>query len=216
MNDPKKHHFSAQFYLRGWCSKASNLTLVEYTRPHKNVVTKRVSPEATGFQEFLYTLKGAPDDQRQNIETKYMTSIVDTPGAGALKILIEKTGEKLIDDVRRDWVRFMLASKHRTPHNISRITREFAKKLEQNLNANPKLYESLQSDDPSTPYELLGKIRPHLIADAAKQAAILNIENHKINDIIINMEWWTFDCQKQQSRTDDIRRAIFSDYRPER
>ena len=195
MNDPKKHHFSAQFYLRGWCGNASNLKLVEYTRPHKTVVAKPVSPEATGFQEFLYTLNGVPEGQRQNIETKYMTPIVDTPGARALQILIEKMGEKLTDDVRRDWIRFMLASKHRTPDNITRITREFAEKLEQNLNANPKLYESLQSDDPSTPYELLSRIQPHLIADTAKQAAILNIENQKISDIIINMEWWTFDCQ---------------------
>ncbi len=194
MNDPKKHHFSAQFYLRGWCNADSKI--IEYTRPYRKVVAKPVSPEATGFKEFLYTLDEAPDDARQNIETKYMAPIVDNRGALAVKILIELDRNKLTDDVRRDFTRFLLASIHRTPDNISRITKEFTENIRQNLNADPTLYKTLQPGDPPTPYEWLEKNRPHLVTDIAKQAALGNIEIQRISDIVINMEWWTFDLQK--------------------
>lgn len=103
MGDPKKHHFSPVFYLKGWCNADSKI--VEYSRPYKKVVAKLVSPEATGFKSFLYTLEDAPDQQKQDIEKMYVAPLVDNRGAVALKILIERDGDKLTDDIRGDWAR---------------------------------------------------------------------------------------------------------------
>jgi Protein of unknown function (DUF4238) len=103
MADPKKHHFSPVFYLKGWCD--TNSKIVEYSRPYKRVVGKCVSPEYTGFKELLYTLDGVPEEQKQDLEKKYM-SLVDGRGATALNVLIQRDGDKLTDDIRADWTRF--------------------------------------------------------------------------------------------------------------
>jgi len=138
MANPKKHHFSAVFYLKGWCDV--NSKVIGFSRPYKKVVSKSVSPEATGFKELLYTLEGAPDDEKQDIEKKYMAPFVDNRGAVALKILIDRDGDKLTDDVRSDWTRFLLASEYRSPKQIARMAEIFAERLRENLNADPQNY----------------------------------------------------------------------------
>ena len=65
MADPKKHHFSPVFYLKGWCN--TNSKIIEYSRPHRRVVAKAVSPEYTGFKRLLYTLEGVPRNKNKTL-----------------------------------------------------------------------------------------------------------------------------------------------------
>ena len=78
MTDPIKHHYSPIFYLRGWCDSVTG-QLTAYSRPYKDVIPKTVHPAATGYEPFLYTMEGLPDDQKQTIEKDYMAAKVDDP-----------------------------------------------------------------------------------------------------------------------------------------
>jgi hypothetical protein len=198
MVDPRKHHFSPVFYLKGWCNADSDSKIIEYSRPHKKVVAKPVSPEATGFTRFLYTLEDAPDDQKQDIEKKYMSPFVDNRGAVALRILIERDGEKLTDDIRSDWTRFIMASQYRVPQKIANMTKELGKRLKNNVDSDPTLYADLQVTHSATPYEWIEKNHPNLVRDAATKAAIGSIESQRVGDIMVNMKWSTFDLRNSK------------------
>lgn len=71
MGNPKKHHFNPVFYLREWCDDTTG-QLIEYSRPYRNVIAEPRYPTATGYERFLYTMEGLPDDQKQTIEKNYM------------------------------------------------------------------------------------------------------------------------------------------------
>jgi len=111
----------------------------------------------------------------------------------ALKILIDRDGDKLTDDVRSDWTRFLLASEYRGPQKIASMAEIFAARLKENLNSDPRNYAAIKGSEAATPYEWIEKNEPHLVQDAARHAAIGSIESQKAGDIIFNMKWSTFD-----------------------
>jgi len=192
MADPKKHHFSPVFYLKGWCG-ADN-TVVEYSRPHSKVVARRVPPTATGFKLFLYTLEGQPEDKKQDIEKNYMGPIVDDRAAQALGILVAGDKAALTGEMRSHWTRFLLASLLRRPLAIDQMVSTFKDILRQNLAADAASYEAMKTDDdPPTAYEWLEKNFPHHIDDRGKQMVIAGVEHQGIGDVIINMKWSTLD-----------------------
>jgi Protein of unknown function (DUF4238) len=125
-------------------------------------------------------------------------ALVDGRGAIALKILIDRDGSKLTDDVRSDWTRLMLAFLYRGPAEIARIEEIFAANLKTNLNADPKNYEMIQESEAATPYDWVEKYHPYLVRDAARHAAIGSIESQRTGHIIMNMEWSTVDVSKSQ------------------
>lgn len=88
MTKPKNHHFLPIFYLKGWCDSSGQL--IRYTRSYNNqIATKPVYPAQTGYEQYLYTMEGLPDDRKQIIEKDYMTAKVDTPAAKALRVLLD-------------------------------------------------------------------------------------------------------------------------------
>jgi hypothetical protein len=190
MPDPRKHHFSPVFYLKGWCD--SDNTVVEYSRPHLKAVARNVSPTATGFKPFLYTLEGQPDDKKQSIEKDYMAPLVDDPAARALRILIAGDKAALTEKMRIAWTRFMMAALLRRPQAVNEVGETFKSVLKQNLLDDAAAYDAMKEEgDPPTPFEWLEKHHPHYVGDAAKQMVVRSIEHEGIGNIMINMQWST-------------------------
>ena len=127
-----------------------------------------------------------------DIEKKYM-SLVDGRGALALNIRIHRDGDKLTDEVRSDWTRFLLACLYRGPDKIAGMEETLAERLKEDLNADPKNHAAIKGSEVATPYDWIEKYHPHLVRDAARHAAIGSIESQNVGDFIINMEWSTFD-----------------------
>jgi len=198
MTDPWRHHFSPVFYLKGWCD-ASGM-LVQYSRPYKEVVARQVSPTATGFQPFLYTLEGQVDDKKQSIEKDYMAPIVDNPAAHALRILMGGDREALDEKARNAWTRFLSASLLRRPQAVSELGDAFKDVLQRNLLDDAVSYEAMKEDgDPPTAFEWLTKHHPYYVEDAAKQMVVRAIEHEGIGNIIINMQWSTLDLSASRN-----------------
>ena len=191
MNEPIKHHFLPVFYLRGWCDSATG-QLIQYSRPYKDVIAEPRSPKATGFEPFLYTMEGLPDDQKQTIEKDYMAAKVDDPAAKALRVLLGTDTSALTEALRGAWTRFMIASLHRRPAAVTEIGDTFKSTLRQNLD-DPSYLTVMEEGDPPTAFEWVQKHHPHLIDDAAKEMVVRATENERIGNIIINMQWSTLD-----------------------
>ena len=192
MAEPVKHHFSPVFYLRGWCDSTTG-QLVEYSRPYKDVIARPVHPAATGYERFLYTMEGLPDDQKQRIEKDYMAAKVDDPAAKALRVLLGTDTSALTEALRAAWTRFMIASLYRRPAAVAEIGDTFKSTLRENLLANSTYESDKQEGDPPTRFEWLEKHHPHLIDDGAKEMVVRATENDRIGNIIINMQWSTLD-----------------------
>lgn len=185
MSEQKKHHFSPVFYLSGWCDSTTG-KLIAYSRSYKSVVAKSVYPKATGYQHFLYTMKGLPDDRKQIIEKDYMASRVDDPAAKALKVLLDSGTSALTAEQRGDWTRFIMASLHRRPAAVAEIGEAFKSSLPLEI-----LADSLKESDKQ-------ELPPHLVDDAAKEMVFRTIENDGIGNIIINMRWSVLDMSASQ------------------
>jgi hypothetical protein len=193
VTEPIKHHFLPVFYLRGWCDRVTG-QLIQYSRPFRDVIAEPRSPMATGFEPFLYTMKGLPDDQKQTIEKDYMAAKVDDPAAQAVRVLVGTNTSALTEPLRAAWTRFMLASLHRRPAGVAEIGDTFKSTLRHNLLLADSSYETdRQAGDPPTRFEWLEKHHPHLIDDAAKEMVVRATENDRIGNIIINMQWSTLD-----------------------
>lgn len=185
MNEPKRHHFSPIFYLSGWCDRTTG-KLIAYSRSHKSVVAKSVYPKATGYQYFLYTMEGLPDDRKQILEKNYMSSKVDDPAAKALKVLLENGAIALTPEQRGDWTRFIMASLHRRPAGIAEIVETFKSSLPQDIIADSQKEPAKQ------------ELPPYLVDDAAKEMVFRVIENEGVGNIIINMRWFVLDMSASQ------------------
>ena len=192
MGDPKKHHFSPVFYLRGWCDDTTG-KLIQYSRPYREVIAELRYPTETGFKPFLYTMEGLPDDQKQTIEKDYMAPLVDDPAARALRVLLGTDTSALTEALRGAWTRFLIASLHRRPRSVAEIGDTFKGVLRQNLLADTSYEAEKQEGDPPTRFEWMEKHHPHLIDDAAKEMVVKATENERIGNIIINMKWTTLD-----------------------
>lgn len=192
MGDPKKHHFSPVFYLRGWCNHTTG-NIIQYSRPYREVIAESRYPTETGFKLFLYTMEGLPDSQKQTIEKDYMAPLVDDPAARALRVLLGTDTSALTEALRGAWTRFVIASLHRRPGSVAEIGDTFKGVLRQNLLADPSYEVEKQEGDPPTRFEWLEKHHPHLIDDAAKEMVVRATENERIGNVIINMKWTTLD-----------------------
>lgn len=197
MSDPKKHHFSPEFYLRGWCNSTTG-QLTEYSRRHEGVVPKNVYPAATGYKPFLYTMEGRPDGQKQTIEKDYMAPKVDAPAAKALQVLLGADTSALTEELREAWTRFMIASLLRRPAGVAEIGETFKNALRRKLLADSSYELDKQEGDPPTRFEWMQKHHPHWIEDTAKQMMVRMIESAGVGNIIINMQWATLDMSSSR------------------
>jgi hypothetical protein len=157
------------------------------------VIAKSVHQAATGYQPFLYTMEGLPDDQKQTIEKDYMAPKVDDPAAKALRVLLGTDISALTEALRGAWTRFMIASLLRRPAGVAEIGETFKSTLRQNLFADSSYESDKKEGDPPTRFEWMQKHHPHLIDDAAKEMVVRAIESDGIGNIIINMRWSTLD-----------------------
>ncbi len=172
MNDPIKHHYSPQFYLRQWAGPDGRL--FRYHRPHIETVVSPISPEYTGFEDYLYTVNSAADPQ---IIEKAFFSPVDSAAAPVLERFLDLgpglvilPSNALTNQEKSDWVRFLTSLQHRGPHSL----KEIKTVLDQSVRSTIELslgeaYRASRTDgEPETAYELFLELYGKEHADAHK------------------------------------------------
>ena len=135
MNDPIRHHYSPQFYLRQWAGVDGRL--FRYHRPYDHTVVSKRSPEHTGFEDYLYTVEHGDDPQ---IIEKGFFSNVDNYSAPILEAL-SQLGPGLVtlgsghlgNDQRSDWTRFINSLQLRGPHSLAEIGAVLQRSVRENI-----------------------------------------------------------------------------------
>ena len=114
------HHYVPRFYLKRWAGPTG--LVVEYSRPHRELVVHSKTPKATGFQKHLYTLVGLPTGKQSVLEDVVLKQI-DQIASDALDFMIGNStgGEDIPPKLRDGWSRFLMSLMHRGPTKLAAL-----------------------------------------------------------------------------------------------
>lgn len=197
MNDPISHHYIPRFYLRQWVDSDGRLS--RYHRPRDLVVVSTTTPEYTGYDDYLYTVKNP--NHPQILEKKFFSRL-DNYAAPILKRLNQPgpqlvfIGRNDLDGTQRsDWARFIQSLHLRCPHSLSEIDMVLRRFLRDNIERdhNAAYRASKQPDDPESFYDYVVSDAPDPFVDAHKFLLTELIDHKPLGDYIINMSWGVID-----------------------
>jgi hypothetical protein len=190
MSEPNKHHYLPVFYLSQWARADGKV--IRYHRPVGDVVAHPIAPRSTGFEPGLYGLDGYAEGQRNAIETAFMSAVVDSPAALALRVLISRDQARMTPAVRIAWARFVMSLMVRHPTAIDQITRQGAEQLRPLLLQDPAEYEARrQPGDPDTLLQWVEKYSPEVLLNFGKQNLPGIVSHAPTRDAILKMRWAT-------------------------
>lgn len=188
MSDPKKHHFIPQFLLAEWAGADGKLW--RFTRPYGDkIAKKRVSPAEIGYERFLYTTPGIPEEHAQQFEARFL-SPVDSRAANAHKALLSNQAINWTLPVRSDWTRFLGSLFFRTPENLAAYKEAISALLRQDT---PKLAAAYRRDKPDgwpdKFDDAIAAIAPDFAEVAAMEILRRLIDDGERGETINNMIW---------------------------
>lgn len=192
VQEPISHHFTPVFYLKAWAR--SDGRVIRYYRPNDAVVASPISPKNTGYEEHLYSFEGLPPevDPGEVLERDFF-SPVDSRAAVAHQTLLGGGLNRLTNEQRADWARFMMSTQLRSPFALGELKRLADQNLRANLGSDIEYHAIKKPDDPETIYEWTLKHQPHVIENAHKQFLPKLIDHENLGEYLINMFWATID-----------------------
>jgi hypothetical protein len=149
---PPDDHYVPQFLLSRWCDRRGKLTV--YARRQGRVVTSELSPRSTAFEQGLYSYEGVAVENRDVIETHFMTPHIDTPAASIVQKIVDGGLTGLTTDERSDFTRFVLSLRARHPDAVAMARTEGSRQLTAGLARDPEDYLAVRA--PSSPPTLPG------------------------------------------------------------
>ncbi|MBN9983078.1 DUF4238 domain-containing protein [Rhizobium laguerreae] len=200
-----KHHYIPQFYLRPW--EGGDNRLQEFKRGYQNrVTTKRVFTKQTGYATDLYTLPGATEETKQNVEKAFM-ALVDNEAVKARDMML--SGQIPADPKTREaWTRFVLSMVFRNPEEMGKFKERFHDEL---LMPDPKIqaeYErQKEPDDPETFEQWLMTNRPESVERYAILLMTKLVQRNNVNYLLGTMHWRVLD-------TSAVTRRLMTSDRP--
>jgi hypothetical protein len=156
-----KHHYIPAFYLRQW--RGADGRLCEYSKPYKEVVPRRTSPDGTGYVRGLYRLPNVSAAKAELVETLYMR-VVDDGAARALRILLDDNAgpSQLNDLMKAHWARFLHCLILRSPEYVSAMSALLTQNIGNHVDVFRDRYEQERG---ATDPETFGEFKAQFIAN---------------------------------------------------
>jgi hypothetical protein len=197
MNEPVRHHYIPQFYLREWAGPDKQVFW--YHRPVRRVVVDKALPKNIAFEPHLYTVSSKADPQM--LEKKFFGEI-DNYAALVLQRL-SRPGPKLgfvgpgdlKEEQRIDGTRFIQSLHLRNPHSLTEIKTVLDQAIRETMERNrgAAYRAARQPHDPESVYDYALSDEPELFADAHKIQLTKLIDYGPLGGHIINMIWAVLD-----------------------
>ncbi len=193
MSDPVDHHYLPVFYLKRWAG--DDLKLCRFSRPHgATVVSKRVSPKGTAYEEHLYSIRNPEGSPIADMERDFMSQL-DSEAAEALALLEKGLPESEWEQrLRSGWSRFVWAQSIRTPSEIAQLKSSVKEAWSEATPGLQEAYEALRPEGaPESVDEWLSALDPHTEDRFALAIARRSMDHSGIGQIINNMRWKVLD-----------------------
>jgi hypothetical protein len=114
--DPAKHHYIPEFYLRRWIGADGRLDRYDRPIPGK-IMVRRSYPSEVGFERHLYTSLAEPESQQNWMETR-LFQVIDSRAAKTLEKLNQNPAPSLSLEDMSYWSVFIRSLHHRTPSRL--------------------------------------------------------------------------------------------------
>lgn len=192
-NPPSKHHYIPAFYTKRWTGDDGKL--IVYSKPHNEVIDRRLYPDATGYHEDLYSLKGAK--KRIQIEDSFFKP-VDVYAHQVLSRLEQfKDTSTWTMEMRSNWTRFIMSLLFRCPYDLEFFRERWKYKFTQTDAHFENEYAQIKTDDaPATLKEYLSSLSELRVEQSMFKTYQDLIENEHIGSYINSMNWYVLDTSK--------------------
>jgi hypothetical protein len=120
LSTSRDHHFLPVFYLKQWVDPTTG-TVIEYSKKHRKLIAKPISPKRTGFEPGLNTFPEL-GPLATFLEDEFLKE-VDNDSATALQGLLAGNLNAVANDpkLKSAWSRFMIGMKLRHPNAIKEL-----------------------------------------------------------------------------------------------
>lgn len=187
-NPPIKHHYIPAFYLKRW---AVDKKVVQFSRVYNGEIKPVAkAPEATGFENRLYEMKGHDPEVAQQFEELYFKPL-DTKAAESLEMLHQQGhAAPWTSETRTDWTRFMLSLLLRCPEDIKIFRDWWTVDFDRtNAEAEDRYLKSRKADEPEKFSEYLAA-QPLWVKERAMFATLNTLlEGESVGTHINTMHW---------------------------
>ena len=194
LNPPHRHHYIPSFYLSRWATRNDG-KLCQFSKPHGKVVPNRRHPQATGYLEKLYELRGLDPSLANAVETKFFAP-VDNAAADAL-LLIEKHGNRARWDSRRrsGWAIFLHSLLLRAPEDVAAFKDTWRYLMQADeLGAWEEQYQAVRTQDDAPTFRDHMKNQPSDHLDRSAMNALVGMmDGGNIARYIHQMHWHVID-----------------------
>lgn len=193
---PQKHHYIPKFYLRKWLGNKHKL--VAYGRePYSGQIRPRwLGVDSVGFEYDLYTIPGATEETKQNMERFFMGA-VDTTAAKARDMLLR--GQIPTGAERYAWARFIQSLLLRCPPDIDVFKTHVAQHWKTPNLEFQKRYEAQRRPHwPETPEEYFLQLDPTIPERSAIKILTDLIERESILRLLMLGMWHVVDTSNVQ------------------
>ncbi|MCJ8521761.1 hypothetical protein ABID21_004930 [Pseudorhizobium tarimense] len=189
-----KHHYIPQFYLRPWLGadhKLEEFGREPYTR---QIRSRRRGTNSTGYEHDLYTIPGADEATKQNIERIFMGTVDKTAAAARDELL---RGVIPQGELRHAWARFLMSMAMRTPEEMRKYKENFVKLWMEPVPNYQEKYEEIRKHNwPEKLEDYFRLVDPHM---GARQAMVIATELMQQENVIrhlVGAQWWVFESSK--------------------
>lgn len=193
MSDPIRHHYLAIFYLERWAGEGS--LLCRFSRPYGDkIVSKRVSPRGTAYEEHLYSMHSASGLPVADMERDFMSRL-DSEAAEALAQLeVSLPDSKWDNRLRSAWSRFVWAQSIRTPSEIAQLKSSVKEEWGKALPELQDRYAELRPDNaPEKVDDYYASCDPYIDDRFALSTASRLMDHPGIIETLNNMHWKVID-----------------------
>ncbi len=192
----ENNHYVPASYFPPWCDDGGRMTY--FKLEGERFIANTTTPKSVAKEKLLYALHGAPTHLVTEMETDYFARVIDDPGAGLLRLLIEKGARALSTDQRHHWTRFVMALHLRRPEAIEHAREEGRRIVIKNFSDDAE-YSALRSSE--MPESMVDLIAPWVVDNFGMLTTPQIVDHEPTHEAIMGMHWW---CQDLTSASHDL------------
>lgn len=174
-NDPTKHHYIPEFFLRWWAGEDGRFERYDRPIPSK-IMVRRVFPSEAGWMKNLYASPGH-NLGPQWLET-HIFQVIDNKAAPVLRKLNGDGVPTLSAEERSAWTIFLRSLSHRTPDYLRATIASGIAVFDETVEELRAVYESLKKEGDPASFEAY---KASLTTEDAKRAS-----QKMLPDIMLN------------------------------
>lgn len=156
---------------------------------NRDVVPRRIHPNATGFVKDLYRIEGVGDEQAQHVETNFFRPL-DTDADQALKKILSGDRSPWTGAMRSAWTRYLLSLMFRMPPAVDALKGQVADMWKEGMKGLEADYGNRRlPTDPPTFTEYMALTNPAAPQIGAANLLMHIIDNGELGPTIFRMCW---------------------------